>query len=225
VVELSIQEQLRQLSPPAELEIGLYPQLRAVDVRLTARSSNARAADRLLDRFERRLRRSLGDAVYGQDGDSLEEVIGRRLTAAKRTLAVAESCTGGLIADRLTDVPGSSAYFLGSAVAYDNRVKRGWLGVPAQTLATHGAVSAATAKAMAAGVKAACGADIGLSVTGIAGPDGGTARKPVGLVFLGLAAGRAALARTCRFFGDRRSIKTQARTPARLTACAPLRWS
>jgi nicotinamide-nucleotide amidase len=118
---------------------------------------------------------------------SLESILGRLLRERHLTLAVAESCTGGLIGHRLTDVPGSSEYFLLGIVAYSNEAKQQLLGVSPETLAAHGAVSTATAEEMARGVRRAAGADLGLSTTGIAGPGGGTAEKPVGTVCVGLA--------------------------------------
>ncbi|MGI6495903.1 MAG: CinA family protein [Kiritimatiellia bacterium] len=133
------------------------------------------------------------------------------LVSRSLTLATAESCTGGLIAARLTDIPGASAVFLGGVVAYDNRVKREMLRVPAETLAAHGAVSAETAIAMAEGVRARTGADLAVSTTGIAGPGGATPGKPVGTVHIGLSGGNAPATATCfHFAGDRPEVRRQA---------------
>jgi nicotinamide-nucleotide amidase len=210
IVELSIQAALRTIRVPSGIEIGLYPSLRMVDVRLTATGSSARKVRQSLRRVENALRRKLGRTVYGTDEEALEEVIGALLVRHRKTLAVAESCTGGLVSDRLTNVSGSSRYLRGSVVAYHNDLKRSYLGVPAQILARFGAVSAQTAKAMAQGIRRMAGADIGLSITGIAGPTGGTKQKPVGLVYLALSHGRTTRVQRCHFFGDRLSIKMQA---------------
>jgi nicotinamide-nucleotide amidase len=210
LVELSIQAILRTMRIPDGIEVGLYPNLRAVDIRLTARASSARAASARLAGLERALGRRLGSAVYGAGEETLEAAVGAALRARRKTLAVAESCTGGLLSDRITSVPGSSRYFLAAVVAYHNDIKRGCLGVSKWTLDHYGAVSVQAAGQMAQGVRYLTGADVGLSVTGIAGPDGGTARKPVGLVCLGLSDERRALTRRCQFFGDRAAIKQQA---------------
>jgi PncC family amidohydrolase len=138
---------------------------------------------------------------------SLELTLGQLLAARGLTLATAESCTGGLIGHRLTNVPGSSASYLGGIIAYANDVKANSLGVPWDTLNTHGAVSRETALAMARGVRAALGADIGLSVTGIAGPDGGTPEKPVGTVWIGLSADDDENAWLFVWDGDRQTNK------------------
>ena len=138
-----------------------------------------------LEAVRNRVLALLGERVYGADGDSLPEVTGALLRKARLTVAVAESCTGGLIAKRFTDVPGSSDYFLGGVVAYDNRVKTELLGVPADVLAAKGAVSAEVAAAMAEGACRRLGADCALSSTGLAGPGGGSEEKPVGLAFIG----------------------------------------
>jgi nicotinamide-nucleotide amidase len=210
IVELSIEQLLKRLRLPGDIEVGLYPDLRAVDVRLTATGASAAQAARRLARAAARLSRALGETVYGGDGDTLEAVIGGRLRRRRATIAVAESCTGGLVSHRLTNVPGSSAYVRGAVVAYHNDVKRGVLGVPQATRSRGGAVSAQTARAMAEGVRRMAGADVGLSVTGIAGPAGGSTSKPVGLVWIGLADARGSQAQKHQFFGDRRSIKAQA---------------
>jgi nicotinamide-nucleotide amidase len=210
LVELQIERLLRALPIPAGVDIGLYPHLRMVDIRLTARAATSAAARRAIAPLARALRRGLGEHCYGTGGDTLEGAAGTALATRRLTLAVAESCTGGAISDRLTDAPGSSRYLLGAVVAYHNRVKTGPLRVPAHILSRHGAVSNATAAAMARGVRAWAGASVGLAVTGIAGPDGGSARKPVGLVCFGLADARGARTRRMRFSGGRRAIKLQA---------------
>ena len=210
IVELSIEALLRRMRIPDGVEVGLYPHLRAVDVRLTAFATSRSAARKLLTGVEHRLRRALGPVVYGVDEDTLEAVVGRLCVAQHRTVAVAESCTGGLLCDRITSVSGSSRYFRAGLIAYHNDVKRRCLGVSEATLARDGAVSAATAKQMAEGVRRLAEASVGVSVTGIAGPTGGTSRKPVGMVYLGLSDGRRTMSRRCQFFGDRRAIKTQA---------------
>lgn len=140
----------------------------------------------------------------------LEQTVLRNFTAAKKSLAVAESCTGGLISERLTRVPGASAYFLMGVAAYDNRAKVKVLKVPARFLKRHGSVSARVASAMARRVRLMIRADCGLSVTGIAGPAGGSKEKPVGLVFLALSVKGTTTVRKCQFKGSRQAIRKQA---------------
>jgi nicotinamide-nucleotide amidase len=140
---------------------------------------------------------------------SLEEKLKAILTENHRTIALAESCTGGLIASRITDVAGASDYFEAGVVSYSNKAKERFLGVPEDLLALKGAVSAETAERMAEGVRQAARVDIGLSVTGIAGPGGGSPEKPIGTVFMGLAAEGKTIVRRHQFSGDRRAIKEQ----------------
>lgn len=166
------------------LELGYCARTGQVDVRLAASSDNAA---RLVQGAEAIVRDLLGTFIYGVDDEELEAVIIRLLTERKRTLALAESCTGGGIAHRLTNVPGASAVFLAGVVSYSNEAKQTFLGVHAETLAAHGAVSEAAAREMAEGVRRETGADFALAVTGIAGPGGGTPEKPVGTVFIALA--------------------------------------
>lgn len=210
LVELQIQEALRTVRIPRAMQVGLYPNLMAVDVRLTVTGESLPAARRHLDRVERALRGRLGEAVYGRDEQRLEEVIGKTLTRKRLTLAVAESCTGGLVSDRLTDVPGSSRYLILSVVAYHNRAKEELLGVPKEMLRRDGAVSAQVARAMAEGVRRSAGTDVGLAVTGLAGPSGGSPQKPVGLVYLAVADRRQTAIARHQFHGDRLAIKAQA---------------
>jgi nicotinamide-nucleotide amidase len=141
----------------------------------------------LVDQAEERIRAALGDHLYGMGDDRLEELVVQRLTAAGRTIAVAESCTGGLLCHRLTNVSGASAVFRNGCVTYSNESKIRLLGVRAATIEQHGAVSEAVAREMAGGVRERSATDFGVSTTGIAGPTGGTPEKPVGLVYIGLA--------------------------------------
>ena len=133
------------------------------------------------------VREELGSNIFGVDDEDLESVVVRQLTEHRKTLAIAESCTGGCIAHRITNVPGASAVFVAGLVTYSNDAKQRFLGVRAETLAEHGAVSEAVAREMAEGARRVNGTDYALSVTGIAGPTGGTPGKPVGTVFIGLA--------------------------------------
>jgi nicotinamide-nucleotide amidase len=158
-----------------------------VEIHLYSRAATTEAADAVLDELAGKLAESLGIAVFAVNGETMEEVIGRMLTERAATLSVAESCTGGLIGRRITDVPGSSVYFTEGAVTYSNDAKMRVLGVPAETIERFGAVSAETAEAMAAGMRSAAATDLAISVTGIAGPDGGSEEKPVGTVFIAFA--------------------------------------
>jgi nicotinamide-nucleotide amidase len=158
-----------------------------IEIHLTANARTERDAEKLLDELSAKLEERLGNAIFSFRGETMEQVIGLKLTVAGYTLGVAESCTGGLIAQRLTDVPGSSRYFIEGVVAYSNEAKIRTLGVDAGLLKEHGAVSAEVAEAMAAGIKKRAASDFGIAVTGIAGPDGGMPDKPVGLVYVALA--------------------------------------
>ncbi|MEW6248149.1 MAG: competence/damage-inducible protein A [Nitrospirota bacterium] len=170
-------------------------------------TSPARAVD-VLTRVFHEIRRRLGEFAFAEGEDAMEAVVGRLLADKQLTLAVAESCTGGLIGHRLTQVPGASTYLDRVVVSYSNRSKTELLGVPNELIVEHGAVSDAVAAAMAKGVRERSGTAVGLSATGIAGPGGGTAAKPVGLVYVGLDwGGENSLTRGFRFHGDRDAIK------------------
>jgi nicotinamide-nucleotide amidase len=166
------------------LEIGYCARSGQVDVRLSARGTGG---EKIVREAEAIVQEILGVQIYGFDDETMEVVVVRLLTEQKKTLALAESCTGGGLAHRVTNVPGASAVFLGGLVTYSNEMKQGFLGVRAETLAAHGAVSAAVAREMAEGTRRQTGADYVIAITGIAGPGGGTAEKPVGTVFIGLA--------------------------------------
>ncbi|HEX9742746.1 MAG TPA: competence/damage-inducible protein A [Nitrospiraceae bacterium] len=191
------------------VRFGLLASPLGVTVSLTACGGSSDMA--VLERAVRSVRENLGDLVYAEGTETLEEVVGRALTTRKMTIAVAESCTGGLIGHRLTQIPGSSNYLDRVLVCYSNDAKMELLDVSKETLARHGAVSPEVAVAMAKGVRARSRADVGLSVTGIAGPGGGTVQKPVGLVYVGFdAKGTGALAKEFRFHGPRETIKVRA---------------
>jgi nicotinamide-nucleotide amidase len=182
-----------------------------IDVKITAKAPTLGEAHSLIGQLEPQLRERLGDCVFGADGESLEKVVGDGLRARSWTLAVAESCTGGMLGEMITRVPGSSDYFLGGVVAYGDDVKAACLNVPAELIARHGAVSREACAAMAEGVKAELGSDVSLSITGIAGPDGGTPEKPVGLVYVGLARADGSVeVRTLRLVGDRELVRRRA---------------
>jgi nicotinamide-nucleotide amidase len=168
----------------AGLEIGYCARTGQVDVRLSARGASG---EKVVREAEAIVQKFLGAQIYGFDDETIEAVVVRLLTERKKTLALAESCTGGCLAHRVTNVPGASAVFWGGWVTYSNEAKQKFLGVRGGTLAAHGAVSEAVAREMADGACQQTGADFAIAVTGIAGPGGGTKEKPVGTVFIGLA--------------------------------------
>jgi nicotinamide-nucleotide amidase len=172
------------------------------------------AAD-VYEAFEAVVRRRHADTLFSDDGSTVDEQVARLLRAGAHRIAVAESCTGGLLAGRLTDLPGSSAYFNGGLVVYSNEAKHALAGVATQTIDSHGAVSQEVAEALAAGACERLDADVGVGVTGIAGPDGGTEDKPVGLVWLSVVrAGREPLTRSVTLPGGRADIRDRATTVA-----------
>lgn len=199
----------RLTAPGGDVRVTLLSAPAETWVRLEARGATEAAAHAALDQADAGIAARLGDDCFGRDDETLEQVVGRRLLERGATLAVAESCTGGLLGHRLTSVPGSSAWFERGVMVYSNRAKEELLGVPAEVLRTHGAVSAPCVEAMVRGVRRLAGADCGLAVTGIAGPSGGTPAKPVGTVFIGVAVGEAVSTHHFRFAGDRASIKWQ----------------
>jgi len=179
-----------------------------IEIHLEGRGVDPRQIDDLLAAGVERLTAALAPYVFSDDGRALEMVVGDALRAHGWRIAVAESCTAGLVLGRLTDVPGSSAWVVGGVVAYANEVKVQQLGVPAALLQEHGAVSEPVAQAMASGVRERLGADVGLAITGIAGPDGGSPEKPIGTVVIALSGPRE-IVKTLRFAGDRQMVRTQ----------------
>jgi nicotinamide-nucleotide amidase len=191
-----------------EATIGTRANLDGITIILRGRTTTA--GKRKLDALQDRICTILGKHVYSLDNQDLPVVLGDLLRRAGLTVAVAESCTGGLVGKRLTDIPGSSDYFLGGVVAYDNRVKTEVLGVPAQILAKEGAVSEEAAAAMAEGVLRVLGSSCSLSTTGIAGPGGGSEEKPVGLVYIGSVVKGVTRVEPFRLFGEREQVRERA---------------
>jgi nicotinamide-nucleotide amidase len=178
-----------------------------IEIHLLAASESSSEANAVLDDLTNKLAEPLGLALFATNGETMEEVVGKMLTERGETVSVAESCTGGLIGMRLTDVPGSSAYFLEGVIAYSNEAKMRSLNVSLETLQAHGAVSAETAEAMASGTRLRSGTDYGIAVTGIAGPDGGRDEKPVGTVFIAYSDDRRTKSLRLTLPGDRHLIR------------------
>lgn len=189
------------------VSIGFYPNFPENHLVLMARGGAAEDANTNLSKAREEVTARLGEWIFSCGEQTLEEIIGASLTEKKLTIAVAESCTGGLIANRLSDVPGSSAYFERGYVTYSNKAKTALLGIPAEIIEKHGAVSEETARRMAEGALRFAGCDLGLASTGIAGPAGGSKEKPVGTVYLALADARQTICRHYVFRWDRRRNK------------------
>ncbi|MBI1805168.1 MAG: competence/damage-inducible protein A [Ignavibacteriae bacterium] len=190
--------------------LAFLPSPSGVRMRITVVDPNRSAAETLIRDIESRIREKVEKYIYGADNEELEEIVGRVLAERKLTIAVAESCTGGLIADRITNVPGSSNYFERGIVAYSNESKIRLLDVPEKLIEKYGAVSKDVAEAMARGIREAARVDIGLSTTGIAGPSGGSAEKPVGTVWIGYSYKNETRAVKFQFGTERLRIKERA---------------
>jgi nicotinamide-nucleotide amidase len=206
ITESGLDELVAGVVAPEEGRISFRASFPEVSLRVVVHGAPDEAARRL-DIVAARLRERLGPCVYGEGAVTMQEMVGRALAVKGLTLAVAESCTGGLVGHRLTEVAGSSAWFRGGVIAYANEVKEQLLGVRAATLARHGAVSEETAAEMADGVRRALGADLGLGVTGIAGPTGGTPEKPVGTVCFALARAAGTVTQRYPLWGTRDWVK------------------
>lgn len=194
--------------PP--LTVGIYAKPGQVELKIMAKDKNAKKARRMIERTERLLRKRLGKAVYGVDGDTLSSSLGGLLKKKKQTVSAAESCTGGLLGHLLTETPGSSDYYKGGLTAYHNSAKTKLLGVKAEILKKYGAVSEPAAKQMAQSVRKLFGTTFGIGITGVAGPGGGSKQKPVGLVYIAFADPKRTACEKYIFFGSRSQIKTRA---------------
>jgi nicotinamide-nucleotide amidase len=196
LTESKLDELLAGVIEPGEARLSFRAAFPRMQARVTVAAESEERLEERLSQLERRVRDRLGDHLYAMADEGLEDAVGRLLRERGKSLAVAESCTGGLIGHRITEVPGSSDYFLLGVVAYSNAMKHRLLGVPRETLREHGAVSERVVASMAEGVRAAADASIGIATSGIAGPGGGTPSKPVGTVCIGLAWSGGELTRT-----------------------------
>jgi nicotinamide-nucleotide amidase len=206
--EPSIAELFKDLQgKTGEVVFGFYPVFPENHITLSLRGKGELSVTKALDKVEKAIRRLVGPYIFATGDQSMEMVVGGRLKEKKLSISVAESCTGGLIGHRLTNVPGSSEYFQGGIVVYSNSAKVDLLGVGSQTLENHGAVSDETVREMARGVRDRLKTDLGLAVTGIAGPAGGTKEKPVGTVHVGLSTKKKTFTGKYHFYGSREQVK------------------
>lgn len=213
--ESAVEELIRDLLHTDNPTVAPLAHLGEVHLRITAKAAGRNEAEGLIADAESGLRDRIGEYVYGVDSETLEAAVLALLKTRGLSLGLAESCSGGLISNRITNVPGSSAVYMGGVVSYSNDVKTKLLGVSEYLLREYGAVSSQVAEAMAVGVRQAVHADVGLATTGIAGPTGGTAEKPVGLVYVGLSvAGQEPVSREHHFAGPRTDVKQRASTAA-----------
>jgi nicotinamide-nucleotide amidase len=199
----------RWRTAPVPIATSILATQGQIELHLTAPARRQNEGEAALAAAVRELETVLGDVIFSTDGRALEAVVGDLLRERGMKVAVAESCSGGLLSSRLTDVPGSSAYFDFGAVCYSNEAKTEWLGVPAALIQANGAVSEPVARAMAEGIRARAGVSVGIGVTGIAGPGGGTEQKPVGTVAIAVVTPQAARVRTFQFPGERHLVKSQ----------------
>lgn len=199
---------LLKSEPPTT--VGIYAKLGEVDLKIMSKARNENEANRPIREIERIIKARLKNYIFGCDDETLEGAVAKILTKKRLTIAIAESCTGGLISNRLTNVSGSSKYFMTGIIAYSNESKENMFGISMKALERYGSVSKVAALAMAKGIKFLACVDIGMAITGIAGPTGGTKHKPVGLVYVALVTDRKRLVKEFRFKGSREEIKFQA---------------
>lgn len=205
--ESAVEDRVKDLLCGENPTVAPYAKTGEVHLRVTARADDPAEADRLVEDRVAELCRRLGDLVYAYDDELLEAVVVRLLSERGLTVAAAESCTGGLLSARLTDVPGSSRVFPGSLVTYANAAKTDLAGVDAALIEKHGAVSAEVAAAMASGARQRFAADLGIGITGVAGPGGGTEARPVGLVYVALSAADGMAVERNQFLGERADVR------------------
>lgn len=189
------------------IQMGIYPYPEEIHVKITVTEKNKKSADAIINKIQKKIESRLKNYIFGYDTEKLEEIVGRKLLKSKKTLAIAESCTGGLLASRITDTPGSSNYFKLGLVTYSNESKNKLLNILLETIKKYGAISKQVASLMAKNVRLLAGADYGIGVSGIAGPGGATKNKPVGLVYIALAGKNKTTCKEFNFIGTRNLIK------------------
>jgi len=208
IIEVEVNKIVKDLlSIGPKTTLGIYVHLGEVDLKITSKANNTSTANHEISKLEKELRKRLGNYIFGSDGDTLESVVGKLLLKNKKTLSIAESCTGGLIQNRITNVNGSSKYFSGGVVSYSNELKTSLLKVSKKEIKKYGAVSKEVALSMAEGIRKITSSSIALGVTGIAGPLGATKKKPVGTVYVSLVDKRFKIVKEYRFVGSREDIK------------------
>jgi nicotinamide-nucleotide amidase len=207
MTEVEVNEKIASLALNAAVNIGYYPVFPELHITLTIRKEQCDHCTSILTQAAVSIRELLGSVVYGENHETMESVVGGLLQAKGLKLAVAESCTGGLVSHKITKVPGSSTYYLGGITTYADSMKTSFLHVSRKILKQHGAVSREVAEIMAASIRKSTGADLSLSITGIAGPEGGTEEKPVGTVYIGMATASECSARHFHFEGSREQIQ------------------
>ena len=206
--ESSVNELIRDyINGQTNFSFGIYANPEDIQVQVTTQAPTEKETDKLLQFSANQLTKILGNYVYGKDEETIEEVVGNLLKSKKLKISVAESCTGGMLGEMITRVPGSSEFFQGGVISYNAQVKEGLLKVPPETIIKYGEVSRQVAKLMAEGVRRCCHSDIGISITGIAGPGGATDNKKVGLVYMALADSKKTITQKHQLFGNRRLIR------------------
>ena len=197
------------LSLSGPLTVGIYMHLGQVDLKITCKEKNQKRADQRIKNVERKINRRFGSYIFGKDRDRLQDVVGKLLLKQKKTLAIAESSTGGLLSNLITNTPGSSKYFKFGVISYSNEAKHKLVGVDKNIIKNKGAVSKEVASSLAKNIRQSGKTDFGLATTGIAGPGGGSKAKPVGTVYIGVSSKRKTLVKKCFFNGTREEIKFQ----------------
>lgn len=210
VTELEVESQVKEFSEREGLSYMIHSSSGIIDLNLWIEGADTSANEKMLSEIDGEVRKNFGSDIFGEDGETLESVVGNALLEKKLTLAVAESCTGGMLAQRITDIPGSSQYFKGGIVCYTDEAKEEFLGIPKKEIEEFGAISEEIAKTMAMLVRKKIEADYSISLTGIAGPTGGSVDKPIGLVFIGIANSTEVHVEKLTLSGDRRYIRRTA---------------
>ena len=208
--ESSVNELIRDyINKQTNLSFGIYANPEDIQVQITTQAPTEKEVEKLLQSSVNQLTKILGNYVYGRNEETIEEVVGNLLKSKKLKISVAESCTGGMLGEMITRIPGSSEYFQGGVISYSAKVKKDLLKVPQEVIKKYGEVSKEVAKLMAEGVRRCCHSDIGISITGIAGPGGATEKKKVGLVYMALSDGEKTITQKHRLFGNRQLIRVR----------------
>ena len=209
--EASVNELIRDyINKQTNYSFGIYAHPEDIQVQVTTQAPTEKEVEKLLQSSVNQLTKILGNYIYGSNEETIEEVVGNLLKTKKLKLAVAESCTGGMLGEMITRIPGSSEYFPGGVISYHAKIKEDLLKVPPEAIRKYGEVSRQVAKLMAEGVRRCCHSNIGISITGIAGPGGSTEKKKVGLVYMALADGKKTITQKHQLFGNRQLIRLRA---------------